>query len=213
MRILHIATVCAVMITSGIVYGLWIDRWSPSPEPRAAAARLADLPMAIGEWQGETLPFEEGPRGTVGCLARRYRNQVSGATVSVLLVCGRPGPVSVHTPDVCYSGAGYDPTAPPTRYTMPRGSVAGPAEFWTADLQEVGAAVPARLRIYWGWSATGSWTAPDNPRLAFARFPALYKLYVLRDGTGGSGRQDADPCTAFLPRLLAELDQCLFPPA
>jgi len=180
MRILQIATVCAVMIPSGIVYGLWTDRWSPSPEPRLAAARLAELPMTIDEWQGETLPVEDGPRGTVGCLVRRYRNQVNGAVVSVLLVCGRPGPVSVHTPDVCYGGAGYDLTAPATHYTMPSGSTAEPAEFWVADLQEVGAAVPARLRIYWGWSAPGPWTAPDNPRLVFARFPVLYKLYVLR---------------------------------
>src|SRR5439155_21521802 len=70
MRILQIATVCAVMIPSGIVYGLWTDRWSPSPEPRLAAARLAELPMTIDEWQGETLPVEDGPRGIVGCLVR-----------------------------------------------------------------------------------------------------------------------------------------------
>ena len=82
-----------------------------------------------------------------------------------------------------------------------------------ADLQEGGAAVPARLRIYWGWSATGSWTAPDNPRLAFARFPVLYKLYVLREATASGGRPEADPCVEFLPRVLAELDKCLFPPA
>ena len=35
---------------------------------------------------------------------------------TALILCGRPGPVSIHTPDVCYRGLGYEPTGSPSRW-------------------------------------------------------------------------------------------------
>ena len=42
-----------------------------------------------------------------GYLLRTYTHRISGETFQVLLVCGKPGPTSLHPPDVCYQGAGY----------------------------------------------------------------------------------------------------------
>src|SRR5207249_1784629 len=126
----------AVVIPCGLLYGLWTDRWVVSDEPGASAAKLAGLPLAVGGWEGEALALDAGgrsPAGVAGHLSRRYRNRLNGGAVSVLLVCGRPGPVSVHTPDVCYGGAGYDLAGPPARYEVPAGAASPPAAFWTAD--------------------------------------------------------------------------------
>src|SRR5438067_10570351 len=104
MRTLPILAAIAVVVPCGVVSGLWTDRWGVSAEPAASAAKLAGLPLTVGVWEGEALAAESGgrgPAGVAGQLVRRYRNRLNGDVVSVLLVCGRPGPVSVHTPDVC----------------------------------------------------------------------------------------------------------------
>jgi hypothetical protein len=214
MQTLRIVIALAVVIPCGVVYGLWTDRWVVSDEPGASAAKLAGLPLTVGEWEGEAMAVDTRGRamaGVAGHLARRYRNRLNGGAVSVLLVCGRPGPVAVHTPDVCYDGAGYDLAAPPARFAVSSDPALPPAEFWVADFLRVESAVPTRLRIFWAWSADGAWNAPDNPRLAFARFPALYKLYVLREAAVAGERPEDEPCTEFLRRLLPELAKCLFP--
>ena len=63
----------------------------------------------IGDWQGTSFELSAKDQATAAsfCLARRYSNPTNGATVSVLLLGGVPAKISVHTPDVCYSGAGY----------------------------------------------------------------------------------------------------------
>src|SRR5215210_7531380 len=111
--VLAIVTVLA----SGVVHGLWTDRWGMAEEPMAAAARLDQLPLDLGDWQGQPLDFEPSQLGPVaGYLYRRYVNQRNGASVSVSLLCGRPGPVAIHTPDVCYVASGYQ-AAPAREYS------------------------------------------------------------------------------------------------
>src|SRR5947209_18409507 len=102
-RICPFLTAVAALVACGVVHGLWTDRWARAPEPAAAAARLDALPLTLGDWDGEALPVEPGSLGAVsGYLYRQYVNRRNGDEVSVFLVCGRPGPVAIHTPDVCY---------------------------------------------------------------------------------------------------------------
>ena len=64
-------------------------------------------------------------------------------------------------------------------------------------------------RVYWSWSADGAWNAPSGPRYAFARYRALYKLYVipnvLEDDTLNAGY-----AVDFLKVFIPELDKTLF---
>ena len=207
-------TALALLIPCGILHGLWTDRWGVSDEPAASVARLARLPLTVGEWDGreiETDPREGGAGKVAGHVLRRYENRRTGGAVSVLLVCGRPGPVAVHTPEVCYGGAGYDLAAAPVRYVARPEPSGRPGEFWEATFHRRDAAGPVRLRILWAWNAAGAWEAPDNPRLAFARFPALYKVYVLRETASSGEEPGEEPCKEFLRRLLPELETALFP--
>ena len=109
-RTTALVTAFVFVIFGGVVHGLWTDRWVVSKEPGAAAANLIRLPMTIGDWEGQAINVKSSRSGQrqLGGIMRRYTNRLDGTTVSILLVCGRPGPVSVHTPDVCYDGAGYD---------------------------------------------------------------------------------------------------------
>jgi hypothetical protein len=206
-RYLPAAVACLLVLVCGVVHGFWTDRWRPPAETAAAAARMADLPLRLGDWDGQDLELKgTQPGGTAGALERKYVNRRTGEALTIYLVCGRPGPVAIHTPDVCYGSSGYE--------IGPR-SKAGPrdgGEFWTADASRSTATDETRLRVYWAWNAGGGWSAPDDARLAFVRAPVLYKLYVQRELTGEGRAAQEEPCLAFLRVLLPELDRALFAP-
>src|SRR5262245_30731902 len=98
MRTLPLLAAFLLLALSGIVHGLWTGRWGPSPDLRAAAARCEEVPATVGDWEGH--PFELDRRVLAaaevqGYASRRYVNRRTRESVSVLLVCGRPGPMSV----------------------------------------------------------------------------------------------------------------------
>lgn len=192
-----------VAVSAGIVHGLQTDRWRPSPQLERAVGRLASVPETTGGWQSEDVPYDANGMaraGIKGCLSRSFRNPATRETVSVLLVCGRGGPISVHTPDICYVGAGYSQLTNAKAKEVEAEGLKG--EFQVARFGKPGV-VPTQLEIYWAWSRDGrSWEAPDNPRLSFARSPALYKLYVVRQFVAGSRDESADSCHEFLRQAL-----------
>ena len=188
----------------GAGHGVWTDRWVRSQELQHSLTRLERFPKDVGDWHGEGVAFEQEDmerNGIRGCVFRKYHNIRTGASVSVLLVCGRGGPISVHTPDVCYTAAGYQQTAGQERSTL--GEPLG--DFWKSYFSLSNAVVPKRLEIYWAWSRDGStWSAPNSPRYAFARYPALYKIYIVREMPAQTKVAD-ETSKEFMVKLLPEL--------
>jgi hypothetical protein len=173
---------------------------------------MANLPLVLGEWEGE--PMDAAPRqtdGIAGHLYRRYVNRQTGHTVVVALFCGRAGPMSIHTPDVCYAGGGYE-IGRPVRHTIDSSALDASADFKTAQFFKTSSTDRSQLRIFWSWNAIGTWSVPNNPRFAFAHRPFLYKLYVLREMFDGGDTLENEPCLDLMGRLLPELQRCLFPP-
>src|SRR5262245_12181781 len=100
----------ALTLVAGFVHGLHTNRWHASADLDDAVGRLDVVPAEIGDWKGEPEFFDEESLRHAGIMGHRgfkYRNVVNGEVVRMLIVCGRSGPISVHTPDVCYGGAGY----------------------------------------------------------------------------------------------------------
>ncbi|HEY8505405.1 MAG TPA: exosortase-associated EpsI family protein [Gemmataceae bacterium] len=205
LRIVFVTAAAAALAGAGIVHGLYTGRWGPSPDLRAAAGRLADVPSEVGGWRGEDLPADPAQMEiaeVTGHLFRRYTNAITREEVNVLIVCGLPGPVSLHPPDVCYRGVGYQMASKEVR------RVAG-GEFWSGEFVKPGPA-PVGLRIYWAWSPTGAaWSAPDgDPRARFLGEPWLYKMYVICPRTPAGAE---DPARNFLEVMLPELAKVLPP--
>jgi Protein of unknown function (DUF3485) len=207
---------CIVLIAaSGIFHGLWTGRWKFADEPAKAAERLEKVPLVIGDWDGDKQEISDREirvAEAAGYLSRRYVHRQTGEIVWVTALCGRPGPISVHPPDVCFRGAGFQPAESPARYTLRR---SGPetAQFWTAKFVKNEATGPVAMRVLWAWSATGAWLAPDNPRFAFAHYPVLYKLYIQYGASPDSGQGEENHADAFARMFLDELDRSLFAPA
>jgi hypothetical protein len=130
--------------------------------------------------------------------------------VTAVVVCGPTGPLSVHTPDVCYAGAGYEAKGPPSPFTLRLTDPDREAEFRTQTFDKDGTDKRGELRLFWSWSAGGSWQAPANPRWTFARHAALYKLYVLRETTANDRTPpEDDACVKFMKVFLPELEHAL----
>ena len=203
----------ALVLVCGGVHGFWTDRWQMRPaETTDAAARMAALPLEVGDWSGEALAVKDPQAGGVaGTLQRHYENRRTGDAVSVYMVCGRPGPVSIHTPEACYGASGFALGGKIKAAVREQRDT-----FWSADAVKTKAGEETRLRLYWAWNTGNGWTAPDgDPRWTFttgSHAPVLYKLYVTRDLNGPASSATADPCQTFLQAMLPEMDRALHAP-
>ncbi len=194
------------LVVCGIVHGFWTDRWTPPIEATQAAERLNDIPLELGEWDGEAMEVkpDEAGGGVAGFLKRRYVHRKTGTVLSLLVFCGRPGPVSIHTPEACYGARGFQ-IGLKDRY-----EAGGGDRFWKTDAIRNSATDETRLRLYWGWSDGVNWNAADEARLQFARCPVLHKLYVVRELNGLNESSRNEPCEDFLTQLLPALRKTLF---
>jgi hypothetical protein len=208
-RALPVAVALVALFFSGIVHGLWTNRWESSGAPAAAAARLPGIALNLGEWRGEDVPMDADlGKGVSGSLCRRYVNRKNEA-VTMVLVCGRPAAVVIHTPDICYKASGFEFT-PPSKYRLPQTAEGPAAEFWHADFSRKRAAEQTYLRIFWSWNARDSWSVPENQRVTFAGESVLYRLYLIREMTLPGEPLEEDPCLGLMRQLLPELQKELF---
>jgi hypothetical protein len=211
--VLLYVTGAAVILAAGLAHGHWTGRWGNGDAIMLAAVAIDRVPRSVGDWVGNDESVDADTFARAGAdryLVRRYENRVTGAAVSVMLVCGRPGSICVHTPDACYDGNGFAQKNEKIRETFSIGPRS--AEFWAADLRKIGSGTGEMLTIHYAWRspADESWSAPQNSRIAFIRAPALYKLYVLHGSTTVGGQSDTDPTGEFVAELLPALEQSVF---
>lgn len=194
-----------------LAHGILTDRWSTPNELKDAPARAEHTAMTVGDWRGETTdPDPASVTPGTECLTRRYTNLQNGSVVTMTLVWGRPGPVSVHTPQVCYQGAGYAMASQQHQRGIRSADFTRRAEFWMADFSKAGQVNPSPVRVLWAWNDGGDWQAPENPRLVFAHQSLLYKLYVVRPLAALNEPLEDEPALSFLRVLLPEMDRTLF---
>ena len=215
LRPLLLLTTLGLFAADVAYYGRCTNRWQTSRELEQAVTRLREAPPLLEGWTEERLELTDRviERAEIaGYLYRRFEDPVTHEAFTVLVLAGRPGPLAVHTPDVCYQAAGFKQTAPEEPVDLTVGEAADPARLWSARFTKEQALVPSRLQVFWGWNATGTWQASDRPRTAYAGHAALYKLYVMRETTSTDDRREEGLCRDFLERLLPRLDRVLFSP-
>jgi hypothetical protein len=211
-RILLILSVAVFILAEGLLCGRWSGRWDGGKEPQTAEELSGRLPLTFGDWQGEPQPLDSAVierAGFKGYILRRYANQKTGANVSVLLAWGRAGPLSVHTPEVCYGGAGFEMSTAPTRFALTPVEGSGPAEFSKANFTRPDSVSSERLRVLWAWNKEGTWQTSEDSRWSFAGTPVLYKLYVDQAYWPQNEATDATGCVEFLRDFLPVCDKAL----
>ena len=162
MRPLPLLAALIVLVVSGLVHGFWTQRWHTLEALDKAVTRLPTVPIQIGGWQGVNIEVDPEPyqqARAVGYWMRHYRKRPE--VITVILMCGQAGHMAVHTPDICYRGAGFEMVGEPARYRL---AGARPCEFWTATFRQPGKTAGPDLEIYWTWRADDRWLAPSSPR-------------------------------------------------
>jgi hypothetical protein len=208
-RILALLAALSVLGASGYVHGVWTERWQKSGELERALTRVDLVPMKVGTWEAKALEADAETFRRAGAQkywVRQYTDTLTNTNATVILMCGRAGRMSVHTPEVCWQGVGFGMAEAPTVMTLPPGA----GSLWTAKFLKASDS-NTDLQLLWGWNSSGEWQAPTNPRWQYRGLPFLYKLYVIREAT--SAPTDVDPLSDFLAELTPALRKALFPVA
>jgi hypothetical protein len=213
-RILIPILLPCIVLTGGIVHGVWSDRWEPRSEEQVAEAGrlLKDFPLAIGAWEGHASPMPGiETRETVETIVtRQYVNRLSGARVGLLLACGHPKNIAMfHTPLECYPANGFAMVGNSIKHSIQSEDRTTTAEFLVNDFRLSRVQAPNFTRVFWSWTGDGDWSVPDYPRAVFGRYRVLYKLYVTSSPLDSKAPIDEDPCVDFLRDLLPVIDQTL----
>lgn len=210
---LPVAMALLLVVVAGLAHGKVTGRWRPNDELAATANRLSQIPETVGEWSstGVSKNSEElAVAEAAGYLCRRYRHDQTGQEVTVLLLCGPPGPISVHPPTACYRARGYRLLGEPQLTSLTNEERQD--GFKLAEFLGQSTLTEDRVAIMWGWSVAGQWSAPDAPRFAFAGEPALHKLYVTWDRSRDQRDLDETLPREFLDAFLPSVESVLYQP-
>jgi hypothetical protein len=210
-----------------VLEGVFTERWSPRGDPAELAAmaeRMTQIPLAIGDdWEGEDIPpskdllaqYKEA--GVIGHLDRQYRHRRKGSVVRVSLMCGHARHLSIHTPDQCYIGAGFEMLEPePVERSVLTSLSSEPVLFHTAQFVKKKSQPPQNQRIMWSWCDEQKWYSPgraDVARFHFALSGNLYKLYVTTVPRPGQSQPDDEAGREFLRDFLPAIQPILYPQA
>lgn len=198
---------CLLTVAGGYAQGMLNGRWGVHQDlerigndlentPRhmegyelAKVDQLDDRAVEILESQGE--------------IVRTYICNETRERITVSVIVGPAGPISLHDPDVCYPNNGYRVLEEPRRKDFLLGDK--PLSLWSTTLgsPEMGGEV---IQVCWGWNDGQEWGAPDNARFHYAGAPYLYKIQVVTVRRPGTPAKQADKGTEdflrhFLPIL------------
>lgn len=215
LRTVLIVVAVAVLVGAGVLASIRTNRFGVSEDLHAAGQKLKAIPRTVGSWD-TTQEFELDPKvqeraEAVEYISRVYQHRDTKAQVSVLMLCGEPGPIGAHTPDICYGGTGYDTKVPKGVRTvaMPGGES---STYYSARFRKPSA--NESLHVCWAWGVDGNWEAADAARGEFALRSALYKIYVHRPlpaATAAEAADSNDPVHEFMTVFLPEVKRTLAP--
>ena len=190
----------------GIDEALRQGRESPFP--------LSELPMTLGDWEGETREMAPEIARATGCTDhafRSYRNTKTGSRIDLILLYGPTLEVVGHSPKICYPYAGFDFMVQPE----PRVVKVGQDQFaFSSMVFAKGEGDQALLEeVYYTWGAVN----PGSPGVRWApdmgawkqieRIPGLYKVHLQRIISPLERREFGNPCESFLTELMPWLEQ------
>src|SRR5687768_8550568 len=167
--------VCSLVLLGSTIGAGWMQQsmshtWGhPRERERAGDRLLKALPEQMGDWRfDQDVPFTEAVLDMLqkpAHISRVYENMRTGDVVTVAVTVGHPGPIAVHTPEVCYSSRDYQVPAGRTRRDIQTAD--GQAHsLWSLHLNPRD---PGELpiQVMYGWSTGTTWEAAEHPRYSY----------------------------------------------
>jgi hypothetical protein len=193
-----------ITLAAAVLHGHWTNRWGPPDALPKAAAVFAQLPQEFGAWHlVESQPLAPSARGILQChddAQGLYENRQTGEHVLFTLLLGPPGPMAVHTPEICYGSIDHVPLAQRQRVVLDPPELENSA--WMVQFQDLHELQGNITRVYYAWSEGSKWDAVEEPRITFGGNPYLFKMQLLVRLPEESAAVAADPGRAFLREFL-----------
>jgi EpsI family protein len=171
---------------------------------------LADLPLELGTWKGDTEPLDPAIAKATGCSDHAFRTYVderTGAKLGVIVLYGPAVDVFIHSPDNCYPAQGYTLTDGPNTRVVRSGGAEIPFRTMVFGKGEGGQS--EHQEVYYTWGYAGTWT-PDVPVMKHTeRIPGMFKVHLSRRVSEGEFREENNPCEDLLTHLMPELQRRL----
>ncbi len=215
MTILAVVLVAGITLAAGVMQGRMSGRWGPGNELKSLAEKISQIPEQIGVWRvTSSEALAEGPvkqLQAAGSFVRVYVNENTGQQVRVAMILGPAGPMSVHIPEICYSGRDYAAREKREHAQIPLGDDNPTAEMWSVLMQS-NSLDGQILHVCYGWSDGIRWQAPESPRIQLAGSPYLYKLQLASEGQSVESLTENKACLEFLKDFLPALQPYLVAP-
>ena len=210
-RIGAVALATLIIVGTGLAYGHYSHRWGPPADMASAVSQVDRLPKQLGEWSAiEELTMGETELEMLECAGychRRYVQTGTGKTVTVAILLGPPGPIAVHTPEICFSSRAYD-IQRRRELTSVASDDSQSHTFWQVEFASRNALAES-LQVMYAWSDGERWFASKSPRFEFAALPYLYKLQLSAPVSVGRRDEDIKATHDFLRELASVWNQPL----
>lgn len=199
---------------TGYLHGRMTNRWGLGRQAHSAAEQLrVPLPEAAGHWRlRREEPFPKAVVQVLQCpahISRVYEHQQTGDVVMVAVIVGPPGPVAVHSPEICYSSRDYTIDGP-RREAQFKDASGQQHALWELSLK-ANELDRVPLKVFYGWTPGGPWQATPQPRFRFGGLSHLYKLQLSVTQHPASEAIQFNAAEDFLLHFLAQLQPRLVP--
>ena len=209
--------IVAVILAAGTyVEGNKSDRWGDAKSEKLDrfTELVTTVPIQIGDWVGrddEINQEEFEASNCTACISRTYTN-TEGQSVNVYLVSGTGRHVTIHTPDWCYVGAGYDKVEDPHQYKIQMGAADSDndPEFLTTVFRKEDPLSKQEIRIFWSFADNKNWAGPKQPKAVFGGRPAMYKVYLITDANDVGWAIESNPTINFVKEFMPIVNDILF---
>jgi hypothetical protein len=208
LSLIGITALVAVTLGAGWVHGRMTNRWGIAPDSNLAAARLRQpLPDRVGSWklvrEADLEPEVVRMLQCPASVSRVYEHEQTGDVISVAVLLGPPGPISVHTPEICYSSHDYAITKDREKTTL-TDAANHEHSLWEVRMKS-NRIDGAQLRVLYGWTTGERWLAAEYPRFGYGGVSHLYKLQLASGASAAEALEDFDPAKDFLQQFVVQL--------
>jgi hypothetical protein len=175
---------------------------------------LKDIPYQLGPWKmvegGEKKLDDLTVRitGSTNHIVRTYVDELTGVTLTVLVLFGPAEPVIPHTPDICYPACGFATVEAGNDVTVD--TKAGPVSFRAATYAKSGGRAIQREEVYHSFRLDKRWSAAVGDGRKFPRRnPGIFKVQIQRRVAEGERRNRDNPIEQFLTYLIPSIEQSI----
>ena len=173
---------------------------------------LHDIPRTIDTWQviegSETMLDPQTTRitGSTDHIIRTYRDEMTGVMLSVLILYGPAGPVTPHTPQVCYPASGFAAVGGMANRKVEYGN-GQVAEFRSSVFAKSGGRSTVFQTVYHSYELDGAWSPTIENRKLRRRNPGVFKVQIQRRSLEQEIPGENEPIESFVAKLLPVIEK------